>query len=255
MRVTEAFDLTGRVALITGGASGIGRGCAEILSDAGAKVMIVDIHQEKAAEVKAEIERRGGICDYYCCDLSKEENCRAMVEKCVTKFGRLDILVNSAGSRGAHGDLSIEFSTENLQETMSIDFAATFNAIKYAYPECAKHGVGSIINIASLAALFARGPIVYSAAKGAIRSMSKTMAKRLGALHVRVNTIYPGLIITGMNDKLRDMPEMLEKFKSESPLNMVGEKEDIGWCALYLASDASRFVTGQDFVIDGGVTA
>ena len=255
MQNFEIFNLTDRVAVITGGASGIGRGCAEALACAGAKIMIADLQDDKMQEVKYAIESNGGECACFHADLTKEENCRDMVVACIEKFGRLDILVNSAGSRGLHGDLDSEFSADNLRLTMGIDFDGTFNAIKYAYPECAKNGVGSIINIASLAALSARGPIVYSAAKGAIRSLSKTLAKRFGALKVRVNTIHPGFILTPMNEKVKEVPELLEKYKSESPLNMVGEKEDIGWCALYLASDAAKFVTGQDFVINGGATA
>ena len=177
-----------------------------------------------------------------------------MVQACVKRFGRLDILINSAGSRGAHGTLEEEFSAENLRDVMDVDFNSTFWAIKYAYPECQKNGVGSIINIASLAALSARGPIVYTAAKGAVRSVSKILAKRFGPLGVRVNTIYPGFIVTEMTEKIHEMPEQEKRMRDESPLGLLGEVEDIGYCALYLASDAAKFVTGQDFVIDGGAT-
>lgn len=250
----KAFDLSGRVALITGGGSGIGKGCAKILAEAGACVMLIGRRMEKLQEVQAEIEQEGGLCACFSADLTEEKNCEAMVRACIDKWGRLDILINSAGSRGAHGDLNSELDTENLRHTMSADFDSTFFAIKYAYPECAKNGMGSIINIASLAALRASGPIVYSAAKGAVRSMSKTFAKRLGEQHVRVNTIYPGFIITEMTAGVKDRPELVERFTRESPLGLLGEVKDIGYCALYLASDASRFVTGQDFVIDGGAT-
>ena len=137
---------------------------------------------------------------------------------------------------------------------MAVDLDSTFMAIKYAWPECAKNGAGSIINIASLAALRASGPIVYSAAKGAVKSMSRTLAKRLGGEGVRVNTIYPGFILTEMTAGVREHPELEARFRGESPLGLLGTVEDIGHCALYLASDAARFVTGQDFVIDGGAT-
>ena len=164
MREMRAFDLTGRTALITGGGSGIGKGCAKILADAGANVFVIGRRESKLQEVCEEIQGQDGICDYYAADLSREENCEAMVQACVKRFGRLDILINSAGSRGAHGTLEEEFSAENLRDVMDVDFNSTFWAIKYAYPECQKNGVGSIINIASLAALSARGPIVYTAA-------------------------------------------------------------------------------------------
>lgn len=254
MREMRAFDLTGRTALITGGGSGIGKGCAKILADAGANVFVIGRRESKLQEVCEEIRGQGGFCDYFAADLSREENCEAMVQACVKRFGRLDILINSAGSRGAHGTLEEEFSAENLRDVMDVDFNSTFWAIKYAYPECQKNGVGSIINIASLAALSARGPIVYTAAKGAVRSVSKILAKRFGPLGIRVNTIYPGFIVTEMTEKIHEMPEQEKRMRDESPLGLLGEVEDIGYCALYLASDAAKFVTGQDFVIDGGAT-
>ncbi len=254
MGIQSAFDLTGRAALVTGGGSGIGKGCAKILAEAGAQVIIVGRRMGKLEEVKAEIEAAGGVCTCFSADLTDESNCRAMVDACVERYGRLDILVNSAGGRGAHGALEEEFSTENYRETMAVDLDSTFMAIKYAWPECAKNGAGSIINIASLAALRASGPIVYSAAKGAVKSMSRTLAKRLGGEGVRVNTIYPGFILTEMTAGVREHPELEARFRGESPLGLLGTVEDIGHCALYLASDAARFVTGQDFVIDGGAT-
>ena len=254
MREMRAFDLTGRTALITGGGSGIGKGCAKILADAGANVFVIGRRESNLQEVCEEIQGPDGICDYYAADLSREENCEAMVQACVKRFGRLDILINSAGSRGAHGTLEEEFSAENLRDVMDVDFNSTFWVIKYAYPECQKNGVGSIINIASLAALSARGPIVYTAAKGAVRSVSKILAKRFGPLGIRVNTIYPGFIVTEMTEKIHEMPEQEKRMRDESPLGLLGEVEDIGYCALYLASDAAKFVTGQDFVIDGGAT-
>lgn len=254
MSLKNAFDLTGRAVLVTGGGSGIGKGCAKILAQAGAQVMVVGRRMGKLEEVKAEIEANGGVCACFAADLTAEANCKAMVDTCVEQFGRLDVLINSAGGRGAHGALEEEFSTENYRETMAVDLDSTFMAIKYAWPECAKHGAGSIINIASLAALRASGPIVYSAAKGAVKSMSRTLAKRLGGERVRVNTIYPGFILTEMTAGVRENPELTARFQRESPLGLLGEVEDIGYCALYLASDAARFVTGQDFVIDGGAT-
>ena len=254
MSINKAFDLTGRAALITGGGSGIGKGCAIALAEAGARVMVVGRRLAKLEEVKAEIESKGGVCECFSTDLTKEESCKAMVDACVEKFGHLDILVNSAGGRGAHGNLALEFSTENLRDTMALDFDSTFNSIKYAYPEMERCGGGSVINIASLAALRASGPIVYSAAKGAIKSMSRTLAKRLGDKKIRVNTIYPGFIVTEMTAGVMDHPEIRAKYEAESPLDLLGQAEDIAYCALYLASDAAKFVTGQDFVVDGGAT-
>lgn len=254
MSEKDVFDLSGRVALVTGGGSGIGKSCAKELACHGARVLVVGRRLNKLEETRSEIEAEGGVCACFAADLTEEANCRAMVEACIESFGRLDILINSAGGRGAHGNLEEEFSTENYRHTMAVDLDSTFWAIKYAYPECAKNGVGSIVNIASLAALRASGPIVYTAAKGAVRSLGKTLAKRLGPSGVRVNTIYPGFIVTEMTERVKTDPALRERFSRESPLGLLGEPEDIAWCALYLTSDAARFVTGQDFVVDGGAT-
>ena len=254
MEMQKALDLSKRVALVTGGGSGIGRGCALALAQAGAAVCIAGRRMEKLEAVREEIEAAGGICICHSADLTQEDSCRELVENCVSRLGRLDIVVNSAGSRGAHGGLEEELSTENLRGTMAADFDSTFFVIKYAWAYCAQHKQGSIINIASLAALQARGPIVYSAAKGAVRSFSRSLAKRLGEKQVRVNTIYPGFIVTEMTQGVTENPELEARFRGESPMGALGSVEDIAYCAVYLASDAARFITGQDFVIDGGTT-
>lgn len=254
MNLIDALDLRGRSALITGGGSGIGKACAIALAQAGASICIVGRREEKLLAVQKEIATLGGTCIYYAADITQEENCKQMVDFCLSEFGRLDILINNAGSRGANGDLVEEFSTENYNEVIDIDLKSTFMAIKYAYPASELNGVGSIINIASLAALQARGPIVYSAAKGAVKSLSRTLAKRLGEKKIRVNTIYPGLIITEMTEGILQHPELESHFRNESPLGELGNVEDIAYCAVYLASDASKYITGQDFIIDGGVT-
>lgn len=251
-KIMQAFDLTGRTVLITGGGSGIGKGCALLLAEAGANVVIVGRRKEKLEEVRDEIMALGGKCECFSADLTKEENCKEAVDFAKNTYGRLDVLINSAGGRGAHGSLDDEFATENILHTMETDFNSTLYCIKYAYPYCKENSVGSIINIASLAALRASGPIIYSAAKGAIKSMSKTLGQRFGEMGVRVNTVYPGFIVTEMTERIYEHPEMVEKMQKDSALGMLGTVDDVAYCVLYLASDASKFVTGQDFVIDGG---
>ena len=184
-KIQNAFDLTGRTALITGGGSGIGKGCAKVLSQAGANIVIVGRRMAKLEEVQAEIQKEGGVCECFSADLTKEENCTAAIEYTIEKFGRLDILINSAGGRGAHGSLEEEFATENILHTMEVDFNSTIYCIKYAYPYCQQNKTGSIINISSLAALRASGPIIYTAAKGAIKSVSKNLGQRFGSIGIR----------------------------------------------------------------------
>ncbi len=252
MNITKMYDLTGRCALVTGGGSGIGKSCAQALAQAGASVVITGRRTQKLEETKKSIEEKGNICQFISADLTLEENCRKAVDFCKNTFGRLDILVNNAGSRGASGTLEEEFSTENLKQTMNTDFVSTFQCIKHAWPECAKNGVGSIINIASLGALRAGAQLAYSAAKGAVKSITKTLAFRLGPRHIRVNTIYPGFIMTEMTQGIKSMPEQEAALRAESPLGLLGQPEDIGLAVVYLASDAARFITGSDLIIDGG---
>ena len=209
---------------------------------------------EKLEETCAAAREGGGVCGAFSADLTVEENCHAMVKACQSQFGRVDILINSAGSRGASGDLAEELTAENLHATFAADFDSTFFATRYAWPVMAANKGGTIINIASLAALTARGPVVYSAAKGAVRSFSRSMAKRLGPQGIRVNTIYPGFVITEMTQGVLNDLNLKARFEKESPLGLIGRAEDIAACALYLASDAARFVTGQEFVVDGGAT-
>jgi NAD(P)-dependent dehydrogenase (short-subunit alcohol dehydrogenase family) len=209
--------------------------------------------------VKENIEAKGGVCAQMLCDVSKEENCQAAVEACVKQFGRLDILVNSAGVSGSKPTLKEHFDTDNYNDVMALDFGGVFFMIKYAYEECAKNGGGSIINISSSAAIRAvgrgnLGPVVYTAAKGAIRSMTNLLGKSFGSINVRINSIYPGLIATGLTAPALANPQFLEETLKSVPLGRVGQPEDIAYCALYLASDAASFVTGQDFIVDGGAT-
>lgn len=253
----KQFDLSGKVALIVGASSGIGHASALMLAENGAKVVIAARREERLKSLKQEIESAGGICEYVVCDVTNEEDCAKAVEKCEACFGKLNILVNSAGTSGSTGlDSSFlsEFDTDNLHHVMDVDFFGVFYMIKYAYQACERAGEGSIINISSIAALKAAGPLVYTATKGAIKSMTRSLGKSLGQKNIRINSIYPGLIETEMTAPGLANSDFLEAHKKKSPLGKIGQPNDIAYCVLYLASDASAFVTGQDFVIDGGTT-
>ena len=247
-------NLSGKAVVITGGGAGIGRETSKLLADAGASVMIMDLSMEKLEAVQKEIESEGGVCHIFKGDVTKEEDARKMADSCMERFGRIDGLVTCAGTQGANNDLEKELSEENIEKIIGVDLLGVIYSIKYAYPEMIKSGGGSIVNISSLAAISARGPIIYSAAKGGVKSFSRNLAKRLGPQNVRVNTVYPGFIVTEMTQQIYEHPDLVERFEKDSPLGMLGNVDDIAYCILYLLSDASRFVTGQDFVIDGGAT-
>lgn len=254
-KLTRLTDLSGKVVVITGGGAGIGREAAIILAQAGASLMLMDLSLEKLKKVQATIDESGETCHIYAGDVTNEEDVKNMVNECINHFGRLDGLVTCAGTQGANNDLDKELDTSNIHNIIDVDLLGVISSIKYAYPQIIKSGGGSIVNISSLAAISARGPIIYSAAKGGVKSFSRNIAKRLGPDNIRVNTIYPGFIVTEMTQKIYDHPELVHHMEQESPLGLLGNVDDIAYCILYLLSDASRFVTGQDFVIDGGATA
>ena len=166
----DKFDLQNKVALVTGGGTGIGKASAELMARAGASVMVTGRREEVLKQTVLDLGEKGYLSDYCICDVSIEDNCMAAVADCVKRFGRLDILVNSAGTAGSAKTLSDHFNTDHFNDVMSVDFNGVFFMIKYAYKECVKGGAGSIINISSVAALGSSGPIVYTAAKGAMKA-------------------------------------------------------------------------------------
>jgi NAD(P)-dependent dehydrogenase (short-subunit alcohol dehydrogenase family) len=249
----DKFRVDGKTALIAGASSGIGRVSAEELAAAGADIFLVGRRELKLQEVKSAIEQAGGVCGYCSADVSEERNCKAAIDACIKRFGRIDILVNSAGVNT--GQVA-QFDTGNYYRVMKIDLDGTFFMIKYAFPEMEKAGSGSIINIASSAAVKAMpsSGVPYTAAKGAIKSLTRMWGKSMGTSRIRINTIYPGLILTEMTEKAFENPETAAHFAKDIPLGRVGQADDIAYCVVYLASPASAYVTGQDFIIDGGLT-
>lgn len=252
--ISKAFDLTGRVAFITGASSyGIGSASAKLLAEAGAKVFLVARREEALAKRVAEIEEAGGVAAYYACDVSAEEDCKLAVEKCIEAFGRMDIMVLSAGMSGkSNRSYDDDFDSDNWRVMQNVNLDGSFWMMKYGHSECAKGGVGSIIVISSLGAYTGSGSASYSATKGALRSMTTHFGKTFAAENVRINTIYPGFIDTDMTHGAFGNENYSPMFLQQIPLGRFGTPEDIGYTALYLAADASSWVTGQHFLIDGG---
>lgn len=256
MAICDKLDLTGRVALVTGASSrGIGAGAAEALAAAGAKVFLV-ARREAELQKKAElIEAAGGTAAYRACDVSDEEQCEATVKACLEAFGRLDIMVLSAGVCGMFSeDIEDFFDTEDWEEVLGINLYGVMQFIKYGYEACAEHGVGSIIPISSMAALKVDGMLAYTATKGALLRMVPYLAKHLGPEGIRVNAIAPGLIDTEMtNPPGFDTSETLHAPAAErAPLRRCATIEDCADAIVFLASDAARCITGQTIAVDGG---
>ncbi len=252
------FDLTGRVALITGASShGIGNESAKVLAAHGAKVFLTARREDKLIDAVKEIENAGGEAAYRVTDVSNEEDCKAAVESCVERFGRLDIMVLSAGISGlsVSGGLSTAFDTDNWRKVLGINLDGVMFMVKYGWEECAKHDVGSIIPVASLAAWKAAGSVAYTATKGAIRALTPCIGKLLAPEGVRINTLYPGFIETDMTHP-EGSDDIFQKIApgilAKIPLGRTGKVSDCANAVLYLASDASSFMTGQHLVVDGG---
>ena len=252
--VNKAFDLTDRVALITGASSwGIGSASAEALAEKGAKVFLVARREEQLQQKVKEFEDKGYVAAYAVCDVEHEEECKAAVEKCIETFGRLDILVTSAGNAGeAPYEIADEFDTDNWRWVHSLNLDGSIWFLKYAWKECSKHKVGSVVFISSLGAFTADGCAAYCSTKGALRSLTTHFGYHLAPFGVRVNCIYPGYIASDLTKEAFCDPNASKPFLERIPMGRMGVPEDIAYGTLFLASDASSFMTGQGLIIDGG---
>jgi NAD(P)-dependent dehydrogenase (short-subunit alcohol dehydrogenase family) len=252
--------LEGKVAVITGAASGIGRGTVDLFVREGARVIAADIQDDKGARIE---EEHKGLVHYVHCDVSREGDIETAVGAATRHFGRLDCLFNNAGAGGAN-DPADGVTAEGFDSVMHLHVRAALFGMKYAVAAMRKAGGGAIISTASVAGLQAGyGPILYSIAKAAIIHMTKVTAVQLAADKIRVNCICPGLIATNIFASGLGMPSQLaetridaiaEAASQSQPMQRGGRPRDIAEAALYLASDGADWVTGQALVVDGGLT-
>ncbi len=246
--------LEGRVALITGAASGIGKATAQRLADEGAAVLITDIAAEAGEATVREINDGGGKAAFFRHDVTNESDWEAAVAKAVETFGGLDIVVNNAGM----GDIKpIEETTmEEWDRTVAIDQTGVFLGMKVPAAQLKKSKHASIINISSIFGTsggFGVSP-AYHAAKGAVRTLTKNVALHWATEGIRVNSVHPGFIATPILEQSRNTP-IWEGMTSLTPMAHLGQPEDIAAGVAYLASDDAKFVTGLELYIDGGYMA
>ncbi|MBV6715994.1 glucose 1-dehydrogenase [Paenibacillus chitinolyticus] len=245
--------LEDKVVIITGAAMGQGETEAKLFAAEGARVVATDLQEEPLNRVVDEIRRAGGQAIGLKHNVASEEDWKRVVRKAVEQFGKVDVLVNNAG---ISTDSTLDtFTIENWDKVMSINLTGCVIGMKYAVPEMRKTGGGSIVNISSIAGIvalnFTNG---YTAAKGALRSLSKASAVELAPDKIRVNSVHPGIIVTPMIQEALDQGAG-HMFEAGTPLPRLGKPEDIAYGVLYLASDESSFVTGTELIIDGGWTA
>ncbi len=249
--------LDGKVAAITGGASGIGAGTVRRFVQEGAKVLIADLDADKGAALANEL---GASSAFLRTDVSKEGDVAAMIAETTDRWGRIDVLYNNAGFGGALGPIE-STSVEDYDLTMDVLVKSVFLGMKHVAPVMKAQGSGSIISTASVAGLrVGYAPHLYSVAKCAVIHLTKTVAMELGEQSIRVNAICPGFIATPLAAGRPDADEsQIEQLRasgaSSQVLGRVGEPLDIANMALFLASDESEWITGREFVVDGGFEA
>ena len=250
--------LDGQVAIVTGGAQGIGGAASRRLAEEGARVLITDIDMNAAGANVDAIRKAGNTAESFRADVGSHDDIRAMVEKASALWGRLDILINNAYSP-AHADSNgsaLEVSEEAWDAGMSVLVKSIFLGVKYAVPEMRKLGAGSIVNISSVhGMLVAPGKLIYEAGKAAVIGATRQMATDFGPMGIRVNVICPGHIVTErLQANWNENPSGLRFFEDQYPLRKVGQPVDIANAIVFLCSDEASFITGHTLTVDGGLS-
>lgn len=252
--------LANKVAVVTGGALGIGRACVERMAQEGAAVAILDVRDTEGLALAEQLSAAGHRVAYWHADTAQEAQVQAALDAAAARFGALHVLVNNAGISGATKPTH-ETTEAEWDAVQAVNVKGVFFGTKHAIPHLRRAGGGSIVNLSSIAGLVGLGSVpAYHASKGAVRLMTKNDAMQYAAERIRVNSIHPGYIWTPMvENHLRASAPDLEAAKAaagaQHPLGHMGEPDDIAWCAVYLASDEAKFITGAEFVVDGGFTA
>lgn len=255
--------MTNKVALVTGGASGLGRATSIRLAEEGAKICVCDLDEVGGQQTVSTIGEAGGDAFFLGADVSTQDGAEHCVATTVERFGALHVLFNNAGISGASDQLTNldTMEPDEFDQVIAVNLRGVFLVAKYAARAMKASGGGSIVNTASIAGLVGLASPAYSGSKGAVHIMTKTMALELAKHNVRVNAVAPGFINTPMASGERRgadaqaQKETLSWFASRTPVGRYGEPIDIANAVLYLASDEASFVTGHTLVVDGGFTA
>jgi NAD(P)-dependent dehydrogenase (short-subunit alcohol dehydrogenase family) len=249
--------LTGKVALITGAGMGMGREAAVLFAEEGARVVVCDVVKRAADETVTLVEKAGGQAVAAIGDVAVEDDVKKMVEEGVKRFGALHVLYNNAGVLWKDKDRSV-LETDGAQwdRVMAINLKSVFWVTKHGIPYLKQAGGGSIILVGSVSALagFTRAQDAYTAAKGALISLNKSLAIQFAKDRIRSNIIHPGIVETPLQAPYLT-PELRAEFNTGIPLGRIGQPRDIAYAALFLASEESSFMTGAEMIVDGGFMA
>jgi 3-oxoacyl-[acyl-carrier protein] reductase len=244
------MELSGRVAVVTGAARGIGREIAVRLASAKASIAVVDVSDESVAQAAGELANGGAVAQGYRCDVSSFEEAVAVGERILADFGRVDILVNNAGI--TRDRLFVRMTADDWAAVLNVNLTGAFNFSKAVAPAMLRQRSGCIVNIASVVGQVGNaGQANYAASKAGMIGLTKSLAKEFAARGVRVNAVAPGFIRTPMTDALSE--EVQSQMKQAIPLGRFGETGDVADVVMFLVSDASAYVTGQVVNCDGGL--
>lgn len=252
--------LSGKVAIVTGGANGLGEAISTRMAEEGAMIAVLDRDEDGGKRVAGKLSDSGAKAAFFACDVTRENDVSSAISAAAEQFGSVDILVNNAGIEGVNKPTH-ELALEEWELVMSVNTTAVFLCTKHAIPYLKQAGGGSIINISSIYGILGGGDVPpYHASKGAVRVMSKNDALTYAADKIRVNSIHPGFIFTSMVHRYATEAGLSEEdarsiLDPAHPLGGTGKPDDIAWGAVYLASDQAKWVTGSELVIDGGYTA
>jgi len=249
-------QFSGKVALVTGGASGLGRESALLLAKEGAQVMVSDISQTEGEETVAMISKAGGQANFVKADVTIAADVEAMVNQTIERFGRLDFALNNAGIDGVRARTA-EYPEDVWRQVIEINLTGVFLCMKYELPQMVKQGGGAIVNLSSVAGVTGfPGHAAYTASKHGVIGLTKTAAIDYARKKIRVNAVCPAYTRTPMVERMvKEFPDLEKKLVERVPLGRLGLPLEIAQAVLYLFSDAAAFITGHSLVLDGGIVA
>ncbi|WP_299800977.1 SDR family NAD(P)-dependent oxidoreductase [uncultured Maribacter sp.] len=250
------MNLKDKVVIITGAGSGIGAAAAKLLGERNVTVVVSDINLSNAEKVAAEIEKNGGVASAIKTDVTKFEEVESLIAQTVSKYDRVDVIVNNAGIGGKHQLKTAEHTHEDWHNVIAVNQTGVFYCMQVALKQMMKQGHGTIVNVASLAGLKASGNnLSYSASKFAVVGMTKSAALEYGSKNIRINAVCPGYTHSALLDQLLTVrPDMGDLLKRLIPMKRFGEANEIAEGICFLASDNSKFMTGQTLTLDGGTS-
>lgn len=252
MDMDSLFDLTGKVAVVTGGGDGIGKGCCEILAAAGASVVVSDLSLEKAQDVAHSIEAAGGKAVATGCNVLQKEDLDNLIAFAVKNYGTINILVNNAGMGGGGRENPYDIDLAYVERIYAINVFAPWQLCKLAAPYMKESGYGSIINITSMSSINnSPAMAIYGSSKAALNHLASNLAFDYGPMGIRINCVGPGATRTHALSTVLT-PEIEERMLAHTPIKRLGEVSDIAGAVLYFASPVSAWVSGQVLMVNGG---